>query len=329
MRSLFHVPPSLVTTSTDAGDLRVAASRYLSELRIKTTSVDSMHTRACRLGVFVLAMRRLGVRRVVDLTASDLDGYLLSVRQRGLARATIAGIRTTLRTFGAWLTLHGLVMFDPAVDLPPYDDGRDEDLPPTPLSAEQMRRLLDAIPTVSASDLRNRAHAELLYAAGLRIGESAALKLNDVDWSRGVLVVLGKGGHQRQVPILPGSFAHLLAYRAVRQHLIFGIDEGFLFVGRGGGAVNTCTFREWLQRLGQRVLPPGTRVHPHGFRHACAVHLLRGGASIRSIQDLLGHADPETTMVYLRLSTDHLREAYDRAMPTLGGIPQGRWSKSA
>jgi site-specific recombinase XerD len=234
-----------------------------------------------------------------------------------LKRETLRGFRGTLRGFCAWLMAQGRILTNPAATV---GIGRrdEQELPPDPLTEPELHALIAAIPARNAVDLRNRAHVEVLYGCGLRLAESLHLDLDDIDHrQRTVLVRQGKGGKDRLLPLPGSAHAALRDYLALRRTLLRGPDHGAVFLGRRGNRMDACSFRQWLQQHAAAVLGSGRRVHPHLLRHSIAVHLLRGGADIRHVQEFLGHADIETTRLYLRMWPGHLREDYDAAMPVL------------
>lgn len=255
-----------------------------------------------------------GHRRWSTVTGSDLDAWMLGLRERGLARNSLDAMAYTVRGFGAWLAAHGKTLTDPAADLRVLDPD-EVDLPPAPLSEEQVTALFASIVPDGVIALRNRLHLELLYSCGLRNAEAASLDLADLDLdARTVLVRDGKGGRARMLPLLAHTLAAAADYLALRRELLRGPDTGVLLLSNTGKRMPTWFMQRWLAAAGRSL---GFRVHPHLLRHSIAVHLLRRGADIRHIQQFLGHADLETTKIYLRLVPGHLREDYDAAMPVL------------
>jgi site-specific recombinase XerD len=174
-------------------------------------------------------------------------------------------------------------------------------LPEVPKLAE-IERLLDLVDGMEALALRNRALVELLYSAGLRSAEAVALDLADVDFEREAVHVLGKAGKERVVPLGEEAALHLARYlRDGRPQLVReSIDA--VFLSARGRRLDTSTVRRLVR-------------HPHRLRHAFATHLLEGGADLRTIQELLGHASLSTTQVYSRVDARRLRRVYDRSHP--------------
>jgi site-specific recombinase XerD len=220
----------------------------------------------------------------------------------------------SVRGFSAWLAAQGKTLTDPALDLRVLDPD-EVDLPPAPLSEEQVAAIFSLIVPDGVIALRNRLHLELLYSCGLRNAEAASLDLADLDLDgRTLLVKAGKGDRPRILPLLAHTLSAAADYLALRRDLLRGPDAGVLLLSNTGKRMPTWYMQRWLAHVSRTI---GFKVHPHLLRHSIAVHLLRRGADIRHIQQFLGHADLETTKVYLRLVPGHLREDYDKAMPIL------------
>ena len=264
-----------------------------------------------RAAAFLVAR---GHRRWSTVTAGDLDDFVADLADQGLKRSTRDSFAWSLRIFGAWLVERGLVLRNPAEDIRVLDDD-ETPLPPAPLSEEQVAALFDSVPRRDAVDLRLRLHLELLYSCGLRNAEAVALDVSDLDLGqRTVLVRNGKGGRSRMLPALKGILTAASEYLTVRRELVCGPDHGALLLDPNGKRLPAWWVQRWMQTASRDL---GFRVFPHLLRHSIAVHLLRRGLDIRNVQQFLGHADLETTGIYLRLVPGHLREDYDRAMPTL------------
>ena len=262
---------------------------------------------------FLKQRRRKTLR---DVTPADLDAYLWSLKERGVRKNTRDKWASTIRSFFRSLAEDGKLLINPAraLKLPAADE---VELPKPPLEEEEVHELLDTLPRRDVIDLRNRLHLELLYGCALRVQESVALNLKDIDTSRRTLRVrAGKGGKDRLLPVGRGVMGALRDYMALRRTLLRGPDHGALLLARYGKRLGAATFRDWLRKL-NRSRPDCKPVHPHLLRHSIAVHLLRGGADIRHVQEFLGHSDLETTKIYLRLVPGRLKDDYDRSMPEI------------
>jgi site-specific recombinase XerD len=287
---------------------------FLAHGRVQGLSPATSAQYALRLERIRAWLHAKGHRRWVSVRPADLDAYMLGLAAAGLRKTTRRGSASTIREFCGWLAERGKVLVNPARDLPLPDDG-ELDLPPAPLSEEEVAQLFEALPRRSAADLRNRLHLELLYGCALRVSESLHLDVSDLDLrARTVHVRNGKMGKDRLMPMMRGVHTAAKDYLSVRRDLLTGPDHGALLLGPSGQRVVMVTFQQWLRRVGKGL---GLRLHPHLLRHSIAVHLLRGGADIRHVQEFLGHACLETTKIYLRLVPAHLRRDYDQAMPEI------------
>ena len=279
----------------------------------------SAHTVRAYLGdieSLLLHAGRLGVDRLDDLDLRTLRSWLANQQTRGKARTTLARRATAARVFTAWLARTGQVAVDPGSSL---GSPRAHKTLPGVLRADEARDLLEAA-TALADDgsplgLRDVAMLELLYATGIRVGELVGLDVDDLDHDRQVLRVLGKGRKERTTP-----FGHPAA-RAVDRWLALGRPAlqvpgsgAALFLGARGGRIDQRAVRELVHRRLQDV-PGAPDLGPHGLRHTAATHLLEGGADLRSVQELLGHASLATTQLYTHVTTDRLRQAYRQAHP--------------
>jgi integrase/recombinase XerC/integrase/recombinase XerD len=252
-----------------------------------------------------------------DVGAKDVRGYVATLSQRGLSPATSARKLAALRTLFESLREHGLIAHNPAelVSTP----RRPRNLPRV-LAAREAAALLDSIPAGDPLQLRDRALFELAYGSGLRAAELVALRLGDVDHDGEQLRVEGKGAKTRFVP------AGEVALAAVRAYLDKGRPElaraapksapaaELLFLTKRGRALSTSDVRRRLKGWAARAGVAG-KVAPHALRHSFATHLLDGGADLRSIQELLGHASVSTTQVYTRVESARLKSAYARSHP--------------
>jgi site-specific recombinase XerD len=259
---------------------------------------------------------------VSDLTAfadwmsrSDIDSpegvdrlhlrrYLASLGTRKLARATVARKAAALRCYFSWQVRQGHLGSDPARSLrAPSGGGR----LPRVLSSGEVTSLLD-VPTGSPVDWRDQAVLELLYAAGLRVSELCGLDRTDVDLRGRTVTVLGKGNKQRRVPVHDAAAAALRAWLEDGRDAMEGPPEA-AFVNRRGARLGPRDVRRILDR---RSASP---THPHALRHTYATHLLDGGADLRVVQELLGHASLATTQVYTHVSKERLRAVYGETHP--------------
>ncbi len=248
--------------------------------------------------------------RAVDRTV--LRRYMAYLGSRNYARRTIARRVSSLRRYFGWLRATGQIDSDPTVGLSaPSGGGR----LPRVLRRDELDAILEN-PKASAEDepeveLRDRAVVELLYGSGLRVGELCGLEMADVDLRGHAVTVWGKGDKQRMVPLSgPAVEAIDRWLRSGRPALLdtSGASDD-LFLNRRGGPLTTRDVRRLLDR---RSAHP---THPHALRHTYATHLLDGGADLRAVQELLGHADLSTTQLYTHVSKERLRAVFDSTHP--------------
>lgn len=257
---------------------------------------------------------RLGIGDVAGLDLRTLRSWLAKQQSLGRSRTTLARRGTAARVFTGWLVRTGRS---------PYDAG-------SALAAPKTRKKLPAVLRVDEADallsaaaegdgtprgLRDIAVLEVLYATGIRVGELVALDVDDVDQARRVVRVLGKGSKERTVPYGAPAASALEAWLVGGRPRLAVADSGpGLFLGVRGGRLDQRAVRTLVHRAVAGV-PGAPDLAPHGLRHSAATHLLEGGADLRSVQELLGHASLATTQLYTHISADRLRAAYQQAHP--------------
>jgi integrase/recombinase XerC len=274
----------------------------------------SPHTVAAYVGDITQLLdhaARLGAG-IADLTPDVLRSWLARLRTTGRAPSTMARKAAAARMFSAYAVRQGWVAVDPAARIA------------TPVSRRHLPRVLRpadaaaalALPDVSTPvGLRDQAILELLYATGVRVGELVGLDVDDVDQGRRVLRVTGKGSKERGVPYgVPAASAVTAWLRVGRPALMKPGCGPALFVGARGGRIDQRTVRRLVHAYLQAV-PGAPDLGPHGLRHTTATHLLEGGADLRSVQELLGHATLATTQIYTHVSAERLRASYEQAHP--------------
>jgi integrase/recombinase XerC len=259
-------------------------------------------------------LARRGGTQPGELDLAALRSWLALGRTRGHSRATTARHAASARSFTAWLRRAGLTADDVGLRLVSPKAHRTL---PDVLAPEQARAVLESV-AAAADDpvgLRDALVLELLYASGIRVGELVGLDVDDVDRERNVVRVFGKGRKERSVP-----FGHPAA-RALDRWLTQGraglLADGAgaaLFVGARGRRIDQRAVRTLVHRRIAEV-PGAPDIGPHGLRHTAATHLLEGGADLRAVQEILGHASLATTQLYTHVTTDRLRRAYQQAHP--------------
>jgi integrase/recombinase XerC len=259
---------------------------------------------------------RLGQTDVGELDLRTLRSWLAQQQVTGHSRTTLARRATAIRVFTAWLARTGQVPVDVGASL--RSPKARQTLPPV-LRQDEARALVEAAARLaddgSPVGLRDAAMLELLYATAVRVGELVALDVDDLDRRRNVVRVFGKGRKERTVPFgAPAAHAVDAWLTRGRSQLVAPGAGGALFVGARGRRIDQRAVRTLVHRRIADV-PGAPDIGPHGLRHTAATHLLEGGADLRSVQELLGHASLATTQLYTHVSTDRLRQAYRQAHP--------------
>jgi integrase/recombinase XerD len=245
-------------------------------------------------------------------STENLRRYLDHLYQSGLSSRSIARHLTTLRNFFGFLLREGLIQADPMEHLRSPKQWQNI---PNFLNLEEVERLIRAPQESRPTGLRDRAMLEVLYATGLRVSELCRLGISDIDPTLGVLRTTGKGNKQRLVPIGRSALRALEAYRATgRPALLKGRASRYLFITARGGCLTRQAFWKLLAGYGRKAgIFRG--ITPHVLRHSFATHLLDGGADLRSVQVLLGHADISTTQIYTHVMRTRLKETVDKHHP--------------
>jgi integrase/recombinase XerD len=251
-------------------------------------------------------------RSPADASTDDLAAYVAQLRADGLAPTTVARRLAAVRSFFRHQVLLGARTDNPAanVELPK----RRRTLPRT-LSPAEVERLIDAAAGTTPLAIRNSALTELLYGGGLRVGEAVALDRQSVDLENRLVRCLGKGSKERVVPIGREAVEALRRYLARGRPYLDRRHRPELFLNRHGGPLTRAGVFFILRRLAAKAGLEPERIHPHLLRHSFATHLLEGGADLRAVQEMLGHADLATTELYTHVSDRRRRELYFQAHP--------------
>src|SRR5436305_11388451 len=245
-------------------------------------------------------------------SVEELETYLAELRAAGLSPATISRRVAALRSFFRHQTLLGARADNPAAEL---DLPRRHRRLPRTLSPAEAERLVDAAAGTTPRALRDRALVELLYGAGLRVSEAVGLGRTDVDLDARVVRALGKGSKERVVPIGRPAVEAIRRYMSRGRPFLDSRHRPELFLNARGGPLTRAGAFLILRRLAARAGLEPERVHPHLLRHSFATHLLEGGADLRSVQEMLGHADLGTTELYTHVSDRRRRDVYFRSHP--------------
>jgi integrase/recombinase XerD len=282
----------------------LAVEKGASRLTIEAYSHD--------LNRFVNLVQNRGKQEAADVTPDEIISYLEQVKKDGLnARSVNRGL-AAVRGFFKFLLREKRIDANPLANIGLAKVWAR--LPDT-LNKEEMNLLLAQPGMKNTAAIRDSAMMELMYATGIRVSEIIALTMNSINWQVGYLVVMGKGGKERIVPIGRSAYNCLCEYvNQERPKFIKGQKTNILFLNRSGSGLTRQGFWKIVRRY---VLRAGLnkRVHPHTFRHSFASHLLEGGADLRSVQIMLGHADIATTQIYTHITRERLKSIHKRYHP--------------
>lgn len=284
---------------------RLLAARGCSE-----ATVDAYKNDLVQFERF-LGSRGQTLNRPQGVGKDHVRGFLADLHRRGVRKSSVSRKLSTLRTFFKHLLKYRLVTANPMVGV---RNPKGEKRGPRALNVDQAISLVEAGNPDDPKDVRDLALAELLYGSGLRISEALSLDLNDVDLSQGVVRVYGKGGRERLAPIGDMACGRLGAYLRSRDAFDPEPHEQALFLGVRGGRLQRRQANRILEAMAKLAAMP-QNVSPHMLRHSFASHLLQGGADLRSVQELLGHARLSTTQRYTHLNLTQIMETYDKAHP--------------
>ena len=247
-----------------------------------------------------------------EVTTEQLEQYLAELRAAGLSPATIGRRVAAVRSFFKHQALLGLRADNPAAEL---DLPRRRRTLPRTLTPAEAERLVEAASGTTPRALRDRALVELLYGAGLRVSEAVGLQKSSVDLEQRLVRCLGKGSKERVVPVGRQAVQALRRYLARGRPYLDTRHRPELFLNAKGGGLTRAGAFLIIRRLAAKAGLEPERVHPHLLRHSFATHLLEGGADLRSVQEMLGHADLATTELYTHVSDRRRRELYFQAHP--------------
>jgi integrase/recombinase XerD len=281
----------------------------LVEKGLSKATLESYSRDLLRYAAFLV---RCGRPTVSEADTPLILKHLIELRAQGLGTRSRARHLVSLRGFYRFLAQENVLSADPSklIDLPKVQLTL-----PDVLSVEEVRRLLNAPQSRNPQGIRDAAMLEVLYAAGLRVSELVGLKLQDVHLDAGFVRVMGKGSKERVVPIGQYAREKLLFYLGNGRNLMLkNRTSPFLFIARAGRPITRQGFWKLLRRYAEAA-GLAKNITPHSLRHSFATHLLEGGADLRAVQVMLGHADIATTQIYTHVANDRLREVHRRFHP--------------
>jgi integrase/recombinase XerC len=264
---------------------------------------------------FLAHIEKLGISEFSELKLTHIRSWLANLQATGATRATLARRIVSMRAFTYWAASQGWITEDIGAQLA---IPKPHKTLPDVLNLAQTETVLAAIAAKAGEDptplnIRDLAMIEVLYASGIRVSELCGLNFVDFDTSRNTLQVIGKGNKQRVVPIgIPAVKALENWLKVGRPELANKDSENAIFIGSRGKRIDQRTVREVVYDAMAAI---GSHMSPHGLRHTAATHLLEGGADLRTVQEILGHASLATTQIYTHVSPKRLQTAYQQAHP--------------
>jgi len=258
------------------------------------------------LEAFVAFLEDQGVEDVTHTDYLKVRSYLSKLKDKKLTARSISRKLSAMRSFFRFLVKEGLLSINPTAAI--VSPKQEKPLPQF-MTEEEVVRLIEEPSRETLKGVRDRAIFETLYSTGLRISELLSLTEEQVDFIGGTVRVMGKGRKERMVPIGDRALRAIRAYLAKRK-----AESRYIFLNKNKKQLNAFGVRKVMDRY-LRLLSFKTHVSPHTFRHSFATHLLGRGADLRSVQELLGHANLATTQIYTHLTTEKLKAVYDKAHP--------------
>lgn len=298
-------------------ELRVALSSYLDELaRARTLSENTLAAYSQDLRALIEFTQGERILDTADLDREVLRSWVWSLAESGAAASTLRRRVSALKGFTAWLVRRGHLGADPGARV--RAPGADRSLPRV-VGKTQMSALLESLRILAGGGepvaLRDHAMLELLYASAIRVSELVGLTRERIDTSSRTLRVIGKGDKERVVPFGQPAEAALRAYlERGRPELVSENSDDAVFLNTRGQPLGVRSVYQVVAALLSEI-PGSGPIGPHTLRHSAATHLLDGGADLRSVQELLGHASLGTTQIYTHVSTERLTSAYRQAHP--------------
>ena len=293
-------------------DLAQAREDYLGYLAIERgSSSHTVEAYGRDLRRYVAWLREQGVEDPDAVTSDFIVAYLKSLEDAGLAASSVERALSAIKGFHRFMLRDQIATKHPAASLPLPKKA--ERLPEV-LSVQQALTLLDQPFPETAAGQRDRAILEVLYGCGLRVSELCGLDTSCVMLDEELIRVFGKGAKERVVPIMGTAKEALFSYLSVwRPELVSARSGSAVFLNQRGGRLTRQSVFSIVERAGRTVGVEG--LHPHVLRHSFATHLLEGGADLRVVQELLGHASVSTTQLYTHVDRTHIREVYLEAHP--------------
>ena len=282
---------------------------------VRNLSDNSIRGYVTDLESFLKHMEKLGIVEFNQLEIEHIRSWLANLQSTGVARATLTRRIVSIRAFTNWAAANGWLTSDLGANL---SVPKPHKVLPEVLNVNEAATVIKSLEVKaaeepSAENIRDLAMLEVLYGSGIRVSELCGLNLSDIDNSRNTLNVIGKASKQRVVPLgIPAMKALSNYLSTARGELVNQLSASAVFLGSRGKRIDQRTVREVVYEAMKSV---GVSMGPHGLRHTAATHLLEGGADLRTVQEILGHASLSTTQIYTHVSPERLQSAYKQAHP--------------
>jgi integrase/recombinase XerD len=286
---------------------------YLNYLSVeKGASPNTVDGYSRDLNRYAAFVSDLGIQDIRKIGSEELISYLARLKGGGLSANSVNRALAALRGFYKYLLRMKKVDSTPVAHI---ELAKVWIHLPDVLSREEMNRMLAQPGSATPAALRDAAMLELMYATGIRVSELIGLTVNSINWQVGYLVAMGKGGKERIVPVGKTAYDQVRRYvDGARPLLLKGRENDRLFLNRSGKGFSRQGFWKIVKKYAAKV-NLAKKVHPHSFRHSFASHLLEGGADLRSVQIMLGHADISTTQIYTHVTRERLKEVHRKYHP--------------
>jgi integrase/recombinase XerD len=278
----------------------------------KGLSKNTIEAYSHGLSRFLNHLREKGVQEIRDVGKFDVRGFLLALKKENLSAKTIVRNLVAIRTFFRFLVQEGILETNPVEDL---ESPKVAKTLPEILTLKEIEQLLEQPNLQTPLGMRNRAMLEMLYATGMRVSELTHLPTHQVNLEGGYVLLYGKGSKERVVPLGSEAIKWVTLYlKESRGILAKGKESPSLFINRSGKGMSRQRFWKNLKDYGQKA-GLRKRITPHLLRHSFASHLLEGGADLRSVQMMLGHADISSTQIYTHVTGERLKKIHQRYHP--------------
>jgi len=278
----------------------------------KGLSKNTIDAYSHSLNRFLDYLRRKGIQEIPRVTKLDMRAFLLGLKKQGLSTKSVVRNLAAIRSFFRFLVQEGILNANPIEEL---ESPKIERKLPEILTLKEVEQLLEQPNSQTPIGIRDRTMLEVLYATGMRVSELTKLPVQQVNLEGGYVLVFGKGSKERIIPLGSEAMKWIILYlNSAREKLAKGKEDPSLFINRSGRGMSRQQFWKNIKAYGRRA-GIRKRITPHLLRHSFASHLLEGGADLRSVQLMLGHADISTTQIYTHVTGERLKKIHQRYHP--------------